>query len=92
MASRSFTKTHPSDHIVTADAIHHFLAGRIDVTEYLAYSQQFGFFTPFTLYLVGGDWVLDPNRPARRRPNPPRPAPPTRPPPAVAGPHPGARR
>ena len=27
-------------------------------------SDQFGFFTPFTLYLVNGDWVLDPQQPA----------------------------
>jgi hypothetical protein len=63
VVSRSFTKLIPYDDAVTADAIDHFIAGRIDVTEYLAYSDRFGFFTPFTLYLVGGDWVLDPNRP-----------------------------
>jgi hypothetical protein len=63
VVSRSFTKLIPYDDAVTADAIDHFIAGRIDVTEYLAYSDQFGFFTPFTLYLVSGDWVLDPNRP-----------------------------
>jgi hypothetical protein len=49
---------------VTASVIDHFTAGRIDVNEFLAYSDQFGFFTPFTLYLVRGDWVLDPNQPA----------------------------
>jgi hypothetical protein len=62
LVSRAFTKRIPYDDAVTADAIDHFLAGRIDVTEYLAYSDQFGFFTPFTLYLIGGDWVLDPNQ------------------------------
>jgi hypothetical protein len=70
IATRSFTKTHPVDDTATADAIRHFLAGRIDVTEYVSYSQQFGFFTPFALFLVDGDWVLDPNRPARRLPQP----------------------
>ena len=93
IATRSFTKTHPVDDTATADAIHHFLAGRIDATEYVSYSQQFGFFTPFTLFLVDGDWVLDPNRPARRLPQP---APAGAPDQTAAGsapaPHPGARR
>ena len=31
---------------------------------YLAYSDRFGYFTPFTLYLVDGRWVLDPAQPA----------------------------
>ncbi|MET0864697.1 MAG: chitobiase/beta-hexosaminidase C-terminal domain-containing protein [Nakamurella sp.] len=62
IVSRSFTKRVPWDDAVTADAISHYLAGRIDVTEYLAYSDQFGFFTAFTLYLIGGEWVLDPNQ------------------------------
>ena len=52
VVSRAFTKLIPYDDAVTADAIEHFIAGRIDVNEYLAYSDQFGFFTPFTLYLV----------------------------------------
>ena len=86
IATRSFTKTHTVDDTATADAIHHFLAGRIDATEYVSYSQQFGFFTPFTLFLVDGDWVLDPNRPARRLPQPAPPTPPTSGPPAVVGP------
>ncbi|MEP6562576.1 MAG: hypothetical protein ABJD68_16060, partial [Nakamurella sp.] len=61
IVGRSFTKRVPWDDAETADAIGHYLAGRIDVTEYLAYSDRFGFFTPFTLYLVDGQWVLDPN-------------------------------
>ena len=68
IVSRSFTKRVPWDDAQTADAIGHYLAGRIDVTEYLAYSDQFGFFTPFTLYLVDGDWVLDPNTAGAVRP------------------------
>ena len=63
VVSRSFIKRVAWDDAVTASAVEHFLAGRIDVTEYLAYSDQFGFFTPFTLYLVNGDWVLDPQQP-----------------------------
>jgi len=70
VVSRPFTRRIPFDDAVTADAIDHFIAGRIDVTEYLAYSDQFGFFTPFTLYLVGGDWVLDPNQPGTRSGSP----------------------
>ncbi|MET0966856.1 MAG: hypothetical protein ABWZ02_10685 [Nakamurella sp.] len=61
IVSRSFTKRVPWEDAATANAIDHYLAGRIDVTEYLAYSDQFGFFTAFTLYLIEGDWVLDPN-------------------------------
>jgi hypothetical protein len=70
IATRSFTKTHPVQDTATTDAIQHFLAGRIDATEYVSYSQQFGFFTPFALFLIDGDWVLDPNRPARQLPQP----------------------
>jgi pimeloyl-ACP methyl ester carboxylesterase len=62
--SRQFTKAIPWDDQVTGTVIDHFVAGRIDVDQFLAYADQFGFFAPFTLYLVGGDWVLDPNRPA----------------------------
>ena len=61
IVSRTFTKRVPWDDAVTANAIDHYLAGRIDVNEYLAYSDQFGFFTAFTLYLINGDWVLNPN-------------------------------
>ena len=63
-ASRQFTKAIPWDDQVTGTVIDHFVAGRIDVDEFLAYADQFGFFAPFTLYLVGGDWVLDPSRPS----------------------------
>jgi hypothetical protein len=64
IVSRSYTKRVAWDDAVTASAVNHFIAGRIDVTEYLALSDQFGFFTPFTLYLVDGDWVLDPQQPS----------------------------
>jgi hypothetical protein len=64
VVSASFSKRVAWDDAVTANATDHFVAGRIDVTEYLAYSDQFGFFTPFTLYHVNGDWVLDPQQPA----------------------------
>jgi pimeloyl-ACP methyl ester carboxylesterase len=70
IATRSFTRTHPPDDTVTADVLQHFLADRIDATEFVSLSQQFGFFTPFALFLVDGDWVLDPNRAARQRPRP----------------------
>jgi hypothetical protein len=68
VVSKAFTKLIPYDDAVTATVIDHFIAGRIDVTEYLGYSDRFGFFTPFTLYLIGGDWVLDPNQPAAAPP------------------------
>ena len=63
VVSRPFTKRVAWDDAVTASAVNHFIAGRIDVAEYLALSDQFGFFTPFTLYPVNGDWVLDPQQP-----------------------------
>jgi hypothetical protein len=66
VASKSFERRPAWEQDVTASANEHFLAGRIRVDEYLAYSQRFGFFTPFTLYLVNGHWVLDPNRPQER--------------------------
>jgi pimeloyl-ACP methyl ester carboxylesterase len=68
VVTRSFRKSVRWDDVVTADALQHFLAGRIDATEYVSYSQQFGWFTPFALYLVAGEWVLDPDRPVRLRP------------------------
>src|SRR5215212_6137969 len=42
---------------VRATAVQHYVARRIGLNEYLAYGQQFGFNTPFTLYLVNGVWV-----------------------------------
>jgi hypothetical protein len=42
---------------VTATAVQHYVTQRIGLNEYLAYGQQFGFNTPFTLYLVNGVWV-----------------------------------
>jgi len=74
IVSRAFTKRIPFDDAVTATVIDHFTAGRIDVNEFLAYSDQFGFFTPFTLYLVGGAWVLDPNQPIAAQAVAPQPA------------------
>ena len=68
VVTRSFRKSVRWDDVVTADALQHFLAGRIDATEYVSYSQQFGWFTPFALYLVDGEWVLDPDRPVHLRP------------------------
>ena len=62
-ASRRFSKRIPWDDQVTGSVIDHFVAGRIDVDEFLAYADRFGFFAPFTLYLVNGDWVLDPSTP-----------------------------
>jgi hypothetical protein len=70
ITTRSFFKAHRPDDTATADVLQHFLAGRIDATGFVSLSQQFGFFTPFALFLVDGDWVLDPNRPARQRPQP----------------------
>jgi hypothetical protein len=64
VVSRSFTKRIPWQDQATGSVIDHFVARRIDVDEFLAYAGQFGFFATFTLYLVGGDWVLDPDRPA----------------------------
>ena len=68
VVTRSFRKSVRWDDAVTADALQHFLAGRIDATEYVSYAQQFGWFTPFALYLVDGEWVLDPDRPVHLRP------------------------
>jgi hypothetical protein len=61
VVSRSFTRA-VGEGAVTASANGHFIAGRIGVGEYLSYAGQFGFFTPFTLYLVDGDWILAPDR------------------------------
>ncbi len=76
VVSRAFTRRVPFDDAVTAGAIDHFLAGRIDAARYVAFAEQFGFFAPFTLYLIDGSWVLDPAAPAPAAPALPEPAPP----------------
>jgi hypothetical protein len=63
VVSRAFKKRVAWDDAVTATVNEHFIAGRIDVNDYLSYSRQFGFFTPITLYSVNGVWVLDPYQP-----------------------------
>jgi pimeloyl-ACP methyl ester carboxylesterase len=62
IVGKNFCKAVEFEESVTASALDHYLAGRIDVQEYLQYSKQFGWFTPFTLYKINGDWVLDPNQ------------------------------
>jgi pimeloyl-ACP methyl ester carboxylesterase len=64
VVSRQFTKRIPWEDQATGSVIDHFVAGRIDVEQFLAYADQFGFFTVFSLYLVNGRWVLDPAAPA----------------------------
>lgn len=64
VVSRTFSKRVTWEDAVTASAVNHFIAGRIDVSQYLALSGEFGYFAPFTLYLVNGQWVLDPQQPA----------------------------
>jgi pimeloyl-ACP methyl ester carboxylesterase len=65
VVSRSFKRL-PAGDQVTANVNEHFIARRIDVNEFLSYLGQFGL-APFTLYLVNGDWVLDPNQPIASR-------------------------
>jgi hypothetical protein len=71
IVSKPFRKAVPPQAQVTANVNEHFLAGRIDVNEFLTYFNQFGL-TRFTLFLVHGDWVLDPQQPiaARTAPQP----------------------
>jgi hypothetical protein len=71
IVSRSFKKLIASTDQVTANVNEHFIAGRIDVNEFVTYLGQFGL-ARFTLYLVDGDWVLDPSRsvPSRAAPRP----------------------
>ena len=96
VTTRSFTKR-PWQATVTASATDHFLAGRIDATEYVTLTGRFGSFTPFALFLVAGEWVLDPGHPAAlTTPLPPAEATETAPtaaPPLIrvrpADPHPG---
>jgi hypothetical protein len=55
VASKSF-KVKPQT-CERATAVEHYVLKRIDTNEFLAYGQQFGFTTPFTLCLVNGRWV-----------------------------------
>jgi pimeloyl-ACP methyl ester carboxylesterase len=59
--SKSFRKQVKFQDAVTANANEHFIAGRVTLNEYLTYFGQFHL-KPFTLYLVNGRWVLDPNQ------------------------------
>jgi pimeloyl-ACP methyl ester carboxylesterase len=56
VVTKSFKKA-ATPSAVTATAVQHYVARRISLNEYLVYGQQFGFNTPFTLYLVNGLWV-----------------------------------
>lgn len=64
IVARSFRRAVPWTDQATGTVVDHFVAGRIDVDGFLALADRFGFFAPFTLYLVAGTWVLDPRRPA----------------------------
>jgi hypothetical protein len=66
VVSRSFKKRVAWEVQATANVNEHFIAGRIGVNEFLTYLGQFGL-APFTLYLVDGDWVLDPRQPVPSR-------------------------
>jgi pimeloyl-ACP methyl ester carboxylesterase len=59
VASKAFKKRVVWERQETANVNEHFLAGRIDADEFQTFVGQFGL-TRFTLYLVDGDWVLDP--------------------------------
>jgi pimeloyl-ACP methyl ester carboxylesterase len=64
IVKRCFTSRPSCDDATTANALEHFLAGRIDANEFVTYSQQFGgSFQPFTLCLLNGDWVLATDQP-----------------------------
>jgi hypothetical protein len=58
VVSKAFTKL-VREH-ATANVNQHFLAGRLDAVAYQTYLSRFGL-AAFTLYLVGGRWVLDPD-------------------------------
>ncbi len=48
---------------VTATLTEHFIAKRIDVTQFVALLQKFGATAKVTLYFVNDKWVLDPDTP-----------------------------
>jgi hypothetical protein len=60
--SKMFTKRVIFQDAATANVNEHFIARRVNLNEFQAYFQQFGL-KPFTLFLVNGRWVLDPNQP-----------------------------
>ncbi|WP_420124203.1 hypothetical protein [Nakamurella sp.] len=63
VVARSFRRAIPWTDRATGTVVDHFVAGRIDVAGFLTLADRFGFFAPFTLYLVADGWVLDPRRP-----------------------------
>ncbi len=65
VASKAFKKRVVWEQQVTANVNEHFITRRIDVREFQAYLGRFGL-ARFTLYLVDGDWVLDPTQPGLR--------------------------
>ena|SRR5215207_3675470 len=60
--SKTFTMRPQIQDTVTANVNEHFIARRINVNEFIAYLGQFNL-KPFTLFLVNGRWVLDPDQP-----------------------------
>jgi pimeloyl-ACP methyl ester carboxylesterase len=57
IASKAFKRAVIPQNCVTATAVEHLVHQRIDNLGFLAFGQQFGFTTPFTLCLVNGRWV-----------------------------------
>ncbi|HEX4583891.1 MAG TPA: PHB depolymerase family esterase [Burkholderiaceae bacterium] len=50
----------PYSQQVTATALGHYLAGRINVAQYVQLGQEYGYLTNFTLYLCGSIWTNSP--------------------------------
>lgn len=68
MLSGTWEKKAPE--FVKASLTEHFVAGRIDVKEYIDLTLQLGAFAVITLYRIGGEWVRDPDTP-EAAPKPP---------------------
>ena len=54
------TSAVPYSEQVTDTALGHYLAGRITVAQYVQLGQEYGYLTPFTLYLCGSTWTNSP--------------------------------
>jgi hypothetical protein len=50
----------PYSQKVTDTALGHYLAGRITAAQYVQLGQEYGYLTPFTLYLCGSTWTNSP--------------------------------
>lgn len=57
--TKEFKKFVPPTEVGTVTE--HFVAGRLDIEDYLLYGSKYGYLQPFTLYNIDGEWTDNPH-------------------------------